>query len=306
MDINFEYYKIFYYAAKYGNLTKAAAALGSSQPNVSRIIKILESQMNCRLIIREPKGIRLTEAGAQLYSHVRIACQHLLEAQEEICGQPSPDGGAVEIVATETALHLFLFDVLHDFKAQYPAVRIKIHNHTTRETLKQLSSGKPDFALITTPFEISGSLRCEKMIDFQEILVGGSEYKDLCKRPSKLKVLSDYPWIGLERGTVTYEFYHDFFLRHGIDMVLDMEVAASGLMLPLIENNLGIGFIPRQLALPRLKKGSLVHIPVTCRIPKRQIQLVSDRERAKSLAADTFYRYLKEVCLSRSDSPGTV
>ena len=38
MDINFEYYKIFYYTAKYKNITKAAAALGSSQPNVTRII----------------------------------------------------------------------------------------------------------------------------------------------------------------------------------------------------------------------------------------------------------------------------
>ena len=32
MDINFEYYKIFYYVAKYRNITKAAAALGSNQP----------------------------------------------------------------------------------------------------------------------------------------------------------------------------------------------------------------------------------------------------------------------------------
>lgn len=36
MDINFEYYKIFYYVAKYCNFTKAARALGNSQPNVTR------------------------------------------------------------------------------------------------------------------------------------------------------------------------------------------------------------------------------------------------------------------------------
>ena len=34
MNIDFEHYKIFYYVAKYENITKAAAALGSSQPNV--------------------------------------------------------------------------------------------------------------------------------------------------------------------------------------------------------------------------------------------------------------------------------
>ncbi len=42
MDINFEYYKIFYYVAKYKNITRAAAALGSNQPNVTRVMKLLE------------------------------------------------------------------------------------------------------------------------------------------------------------------------------------------------------------------------------------------------------------------------
>ena len=46
MNVNFEYYKIFYFVAKYGNITKAATALGSNQPNVTRIIKLLESQLN--------------------------------------------------------------------------------------------------------------------------------------------------------------------------------------------------------------------------------------------------------------------
>ena len=41
MDINFEYYKTFYYVAKYKNLTRAAAAMGSNQPNVTRVIKLL-------------------------------------------------------------------------------------------------------------------------------------------------------------------------------------------------------------------------------------------------------------------------
>lgn len=40
MDIDFEYFKIFYYVAKYGNITKAAAALGNSQPNVTRVMKL--------------------------------------------------------------------------------------------------------------------------------------------------------------------------------------------------------------------------------------------------------------------------
>ena len=107
MDINFEYYKIFYYVAKYENITRAAAALGSNQPNVTRVMKLLESQLGCRLFIREARGIRLTEEGERLYSHVEVAYRHLMNAQEEI-GEPAIlGGGSVEIGTTETALHLF-------------------------------------------------------------------------------------------------------------------------------------------------------------------------------------------------------
>ena len=52
MDINFEYYKIFYYVAKYCNFTKAARALGNSQPNVTRAMNNLEQQINSILFIR--------------------------------------------------------------------------------------------------------------------------------------------------------------------------------------------------------------------------------------------------------------
>ncbi|NSJ71843.1 LysR family transcriptional regulator, partial [Blautia faecis] len=42
MDVNFEYYKIFYYVTKYHNFTKAAQALNNSQPNITRAMNCLE------------------------------------------------------------------------------------------------------------------------------------------------------------------------------------------------------------------------------------------------------------------------
>ncbi|MFG6336455.1 MAG: LysR family transcriptional regulator, partial [Lachnospiraceae bacterium] len=80
MDINFEYYKIFYFVAKYQNITKAAAALGSNQPNVTRIMKLLESQLNCKLFIRGARGISLTEEGERLYSHVAVGFRNIVDA----------------------------------------------------------------------------------------------------------------------------------------------------------------------------------------------------------------------------------
>ena len=45
MNSNFDHYRVFYYVAKYGNLTKAAAALQTSQPAVTRTIHKLEDDL---------------------------------------------------------------------------------------------------------------------------------------------------------------------------------------------------------------------------------------------------------------------
>ena len=73
MNVNFEYYKIFYYVAKYGSFTKAARALGSTQPNVTRAMNCLEQQLHNTLFIRTNRGIQLTPEGEQLYTHVSVA-----------------------------------------------------------------------------------------------------------------------------------------------------------------------------------------------------------------------------------------
>ncbi len=172
MDINFEYYKIFYYVAKYKNITRAAAALGSNQPNVTRVMKLLEEGLQCKLLVREARGIALTQEGERLYAHVEAAFHQLLKAQEEIGAQLLDGTGTVEIGATETALHLFLLDALRSFKETCPRVRIKIHNHTTPDILKRLAYGRLDLAVITTPFETTGHLVAGKLTGFREILAG--------------------------------------------------------------------------------------------------------------------------------------
>ena len=70
MNVNFEYYKIFYYVAKYQNFTRAAHALGNSQPNVTRAMNCLEQETHCTLFIRTNRGVQLTpEGGAPLRPH---------------------------------------------------------------------------------------------------------------------------------------------------------------------------------------------------------------------------------------------
>ena len=67
MNFNFEYYKVFYYVAKYGSLTRAASVLMTSQPAVTRTIRNLENDLSCRLFIRSKSGVELTPEGKVFY-----------------------------------------------------------------------------------------------------------------------------------------------------------------------------------------------------------------------------------------------
>ena len=63
MYISYDYYRVFYYVAKYGNITQAAKLMLNSQPNLTRTIKNLESELGCALFSRSNQGMKLTPRG---------------------------------------------------------------------------------------------------------------------------------------------------------------------------------------------------------------------------------------------------
>ena len=151
MNVNFEYYKIFYYVAKYENYTKAAHVLGSSQPNVTRAMNCLESETGCTLFIRTNRGVHLTPEGERLYVHVSAAMAQFQAAEDEMSANIGLEHGSISIGASETALNIYLLDKLKAFHMAYPGIRLKIYNHSTPQAVRAVRNGEIDFAIVTTP-----------------------------------------------------------------------------------------------------------------------------------------------------------
>ena len=79
-----DYYRIFYYVAQYQSFSKAAEILGNNQPNLSRCMNLLESELGCKLLVRTNRGVSLTPEGQRLFEHVYVEglvglvdCNHL-------------------------------------------------------------------------------------------------------------------------------------------------------------------------------------------------------------------------------------
>ena len=112
MNISYDSYRIFYYAAKYRSFSQAAAALYNNQPNVTRMIRRLESELGCALFFRSPQGVRLTPEGEKLYAHIAVAFESIEAGEAEILSDQSLQSGIVHIAASSLALRARILQVL--------------------------------------------------------------------------------------------------------------------------------------------------------------------------------------------------
>ena len=283
MNSNFEYYKIFYYVAKYENLTKAATALKTSQPAVTRTIHKLEGELGCRLFTRSKTGMKLTPEGRTFYGYVAAGCAQFFKGENDLSNLISLENGTIYISATETALHCYLFQAMEEFNSLYPNVRFKILNNSTTESVNAVKEGKVDLAFVSANLQVAKPLRMKILRKYRDILIAGMRFEELKagKEELSLKELVSYPWISLTA-------------ENGLTFAPDMELATTDMILPAVRHNLGLGFIPAEFADAELKSGQVFEIKVKEKLPERNIVLIYDMEYPQSIAAKEFQKFLKE------------
>ncbi len=292
MNVNYEYYKIFYYVAKYQNFTKAARALNNSQPNVTRAMNNLEQEINCTLFVRTNRGVFLTPEGEKLYQRVAVAMTQLQLAEEEMEERASLEYGSISIGVSEIALNIFLLEKLKKFHMTYPGVRLKIRNYLTPQALRAVREGEIDFAIVTSPVIVETPLKQIAVKEFQEILVGGSSFSALAEQKLSFADMSDRPMICLGKNTATYHFYEELFLHWGISIKPEIEAATADQVLALAKNELGLAFLPEEMAQEAIHQGQLISVPIKETIPKRSVCMVYDEKRPTGAAAQKLKRML--------------
>lgn len=294
MYVTWDYYKVFYYVAKYQNFTKAARVLGSNQPNVTHTMNRLEEQLGCVLFIRSNRGVTLTPEGELLYARVSSAAVQIQEAEEELSASATLEHGSISISATETALNIYLSDKLRAFHEDFPKIRLRISNHSTPQAVQAVRNGEVDFAVVSTPAEAEAPLNMVELEPFREILVGGRTFTALASQTLSLKELSAYPLISLSEESMTRAFYRQFFLEHDAVLRPDTEAATTDQMLTLVRSELGLAFVPEPMTRNALKSREIVQLTLREEIPARSICLVYDRHRPLNTAARAFRERLQK------------
>ena len=292
MNVNYEYYRLFYYVCKYHSITRAANVLRMSQPNVTRALNRLEEQLGCKLLVRSTRGVTMTPEGEVLFAHVEIAQEQLQAGESELAGITALESGALTISASETALNVFLLDKLREFHRRYPGVRLRIANHSTPQAIRALGRVLVDLCVITPPARLESTMRRTLLMPFQEILIAGRNFEFLQGRCWALKELQQYPLICLGSETMTYAFYNQFYLSNNLVLQPDTEAATTDQVVPLVKSGLGLGYVPQNFAKDALAAGDVFTIQLKEEIPTRHVVLVQDGGRVPNAAAREFARML--------------
>lgn len=284
MDQNLSLYKIFYTTAKAGNISKAAQELYISQPAISKSIKKLEESMETALFTRSSRGVRLTEDGELLFSHVKAAFQTLEAAENQIRLRQDLGVGHLRIGVSSTLCKYVLLPYLKGFVKLHPHLRITIACQSTHETLRMLESGDLDVGLTGKPERLRG-LEFRPLKRIQDTFVATPEYlRNLSqllptgKREDVRELLSHGTLMLLDKHNLTRQYLDDYFQDQHLFSENILETTAMDLLIDFAKTDLGIACVIRNFVEKELEEQTLMELSLPAPIPSREIGFLYNRK----------------------------
>ena len=284
MNINYEYYKVFYYVSQQGSLTGAARELCISQPAVSQALRQLEGEVGVKLFSRTSRGVQLTREGEVLYRYVRAGVESLMEGERMVEQMRDKDTGEVRIGASDMTLQFFLLPFSEKFHQQYPGIKVNVTNAPTPETIDSLRWGKIDFGVVSTPFRSQGEIQSVPVKEIRNVFIAGTRFEYLKGRKLDYSVLRKVPCIFLESNTSTRSFMDQFLRQQGIQVKPEFELAISDMVVQFAKRNMGVGCVVEGFAREALERGEVFELNFDHPMPKRQICVVTAEKAVISLA----------------------
>ena len=151
MQVNLEYYRVFYYVAQTGSLSRAAEQLSVSQPAVSQSLRQLENTLGTSLFTRTSRGVKLTKEGELLFSYVRRGYENIETGEKKLRQMLNLDIGELHIGASDMTLRFYLLPYLEKFHEKHPNIKVSVTNAPTPETLGYLENETIDFGVVSGP-----------------------------------------------------------------------------------------------------------------------------------------------------------
>ncbi len=242
------------------NITAAAQKLHTSQPGVSKQIKLLEDELGFQIFTREGRNLtRITPAGQQVIERAARILQET-QAIRDLATELRDEGrGSLSIGTTHTQARYVLPDVIREFRARYPHVRLNLHQGTTEQIAEMVAQDRIDSAIATGSEHLFEDLTVLPCYRWHRVIVVPRDHPLAeVARPS-LKQLAAYPLI-----TYTFSFtgpssLPQAFAKAGLNPDVAITARDADVIKAYVRLGLGIGIIA-EMAVDAREDSDLVAI----------------------------------------------
>jgi molybdate transport repressor ModE-like protein len=286
---------------RHGSVSAAARAVGIGQPSASEHIRLLEAAAGQRLVERNGRGSRLTEAGRILASHASQALATLAAGEEELHALAGLESGTIHIGASTTPGVYLLPDTLGCFRRDHPNVAVEVEIGSTGEIIERLLAGRIQLALVG---ETSADERVEMTPFLADEIVGIAQPGLLRASNGKVKaeVLAEETLLVREPSSSTRQVAEQALLEAGIRPGRLWELDSSEAIKRAVREGLGVAFLSRYAVAEELERGELQSFRLAGR-PKieRRLYIARRAGRQPSPSERGFVATLTRCCAKSAD-----
>ena len=235
------------------NFHRAAERLHMSQPPLTQALQRMEEELGVKLFERQPRGVRLTQAGALFLDEAR---RTIAQAERAITtARQAAQGfiGFLRIVFVSSAMNAYLPPVLQAFHQRHPEVVLKLHERTSSQQIKELQTEWADVGFLMPPALDANELQLETV--FRESLVAAlpRPHRLATKPRLRLQDLADEPFVLLPalQGPGLYAQILVACARAGFAPRLVQEAHHMRSLVGLVAAGIGVTLVPASLQDPR-------------------------------------------------------
>lgn len=226
------------------NVSQAAENLHTSQPGVSKQIRLLEDELGVDIFVRNGKRVvSVTEPGRHILAiaeRVLLEAKNLKEAGREFSSQFT---GTLTIATTHTQARYVLPKVIARFSEQYPQVKLTLHQGNPTNVAEEVVSGRADLAIATEGLDQFADLRILPCYQWNRSLVVPPGHP-LLERPAlTLEELAAFPLITYDFAFTGRSKINQAFERHGLTPNVVLTALDSDVIKTYVELGMGVGII---------------------------------------------------------------
>ena len=234
--------------ARHGlNVSEAAEALHTSQPGVSKQIKLLEDELG--VIVFERSGKRLTSVSEPGRAILEIAERILREAENmKRDGEEFSDGesGGLVIATTHTQARYALPSVVARFVEKHPKVRLSMHQGSPTQIAEWTLKGEADIAIATEALDQYPQLLMLPCYQWTHCVIAPDGHPVLDGRPLSLAELARWPLITYDSAFAGRSRINAAFERAHLTPNVVLAAIDADVIKTYVSLGLGLGIIAHQ------------------------------------------------------------